>query len=134
MVSDLKTFAHKGCKIATAKKVLYGFFFICSHCLNVYLPPLPEVQCSKILDFQNPWGKSNGNKWFQIWRLLLIKGVKLQRKKNFFFGEFCLTSRIFFCIGGTVCIAWEMLCLQYAGFFCWRFGFPILQKFMYFFC
>ena len=25
--------------------------------LTVFLPPLPEVQCLKILDIRNPWGK-----------------------------------------------------------------------------
>ena len=52
-----KLFSHKGCKIAAAKTVFYGFFFICSLRLNVFLPPLPEVQCPKFLDFQNPWRK-----------------------------------------------------------------------------
>ena len=33
------------------------FFFICSLRLNVFLPPLPEVQCPNFLDCQNPWGK-----------------------------------------------------------------------------
>ena len=25
--------------------------------LNVFLPPLPEVGCPKILEIRNPWGK-----------------------------------------------------------------------------
>ena len=57
MVSDLKTFAHQGCKIAAAKKVFYRFFFICSLRLNVFLPLLTEVQCPNFLALQNPWGK-----------------------------------------------------------------------------
>ena len=57
VVSDLKIFAHKGCKIAVAKKVFYRFFNICSFCLNIFLPPLPEVQCPNFLDFRNLWGK-----------------------------------------------------------------------------
>ena len=40
-------------------------------------------------------GKSNGKKWSQIWKLLLIKGVKLPRKKNWFLGDFCLTEQDF---------------------------------------
>ena len=48
-VSDLKTFTHKGCKIAAAKKVIYGFFFfICSLCLNLFLPKFPK---SKVQTF-----------------------------------------------------------------------------------
>ena len=30
---------------------------ICSLRLNVFLPPLPEVQCPIFLDFWNPWKK-----------------------------------------------------------------------------
>ena len=45
--------------------------------------------------FQNPLGKLIWKKWSQIWKLLLLKGVKLPRKKKFFFSwEFCHTSRI----------------------------------------
>ena len=57
MVSDVITFAHKGCKIAASKKVFYRFFVISSLCLNVFLPPLPEVQFPNFLDFGNLWGK-----------------------------------------------------------------------------
>ena len=57
VVSDLKTFAHKECKIAAAKTVFTDFFYICSLCLNVFLPPLPKVQCPHFLDIRNPWGK-----------------------------------------------------------------------------
>jgi len=57
MVSDWKIFAHKGCKIAVVEKVFYGFLKICLVRLNIFLPPLPEVQCPNFLDFQNPWGK-----------------------------------------------------------------------------
>ena len=57
MVSDLKTFAHKGCKIAVAKKVFTDFFSICVPRLDVFLPPLPEVGCPIFLEIRNPWGK-----------------------------------------------------------------------------
>ena len=43
VVSDLKNLAHKRCKIATLEKLLQ-IFFISSLRLNVFLPPLPEVQ------------------------------------------------------------------------------------------
>ena len=56
--------------------------------LPVFLPPLPEVQCPNFLDI---WNISNGKKWSPIWKLLLIKGVKLlQWKKVFFYGFFLI--------------------------------------------
>ena len=65
MVSDLKFFAHKGCKIATQIVLPYRVGFFWYRCfslhLTVFLPPLPEVHANKSL----------------------------------FFGKFCLTSRIF---------------------------------------
>ena len=46
-------------------------------------------------DSESFW-KSNEKKWSQIWKLLLIKGVKLLRKKKvFFWANFALLSRIF---------------------------------------
>ena len=35
----------------------------------------------------------SGNKWSQILKLLIIKGVKLPRKKNFFLANFDLLAR-----------------------------------------
>ena len=49
-------------------------------------------------DFES-LGKSNGKKCSQIWKISLIKGVKLPRKKTLVFGEFCLTEPDFFGIG-----------------------------------
>ena len=67
MVSDLKTFTNKGCKIARQFFFLFqaefcfieqDFFYLCfSLRLTVFLPPLPKVQCPKFLDFWNHWGK-----------------------------------------------------------------------------
>ena len=74
-------FLKSGLKSPPWKKFITDIFFICSLCLNVFLPPLLEVQCPNILDFL---GKSNGKKWSQIWNLVLIKGVKLPRKFLFF--------------------------------------------------
>ena len=53
------------------------------------------------------------------------------QKEVCFLVNFALIAE-FFCIGATVCIGREMLCLQYAGIFCGRFWFPIFLKFMYF--
>ena len=72
------------------------FFYICSICLNVILRPLPEVQCPNVLDFQNPWGESNGKKWTQILKLLLIKGVKSRHTKKFIFLANCAFLAGFF--------------------------------------
>ena len=63
--------------------------FICSllrYCLNVFLPPLPEVGCPKILEMRNPWGKINRRKLSPISKLLLMKGVKSPQTKKFVFG------------------------------------------------
>ena len=46
VVSDLKTFAHNGCKIAAARNFFfYRIFFICTLFKLFFLPPLLKVQC-----------------------------------------------------------------------------------------
>ena len=35
----------------------WNFSLICSLHLNVFLPPLPKVQCPNFFNFPNPWGK-----------------------------------------------------------------------------
>ena len=92
--------------ICRAKKLVFGqilpywaefFWYWCfSLRLTVFLPPLPEVQCPNHLDFQNPW-KEFGQKWSQIWKLLLIKGVKLPRQKKFLTDFFNLLT-LFKCL------------------------------------
>ena len=37
------------------EKKKFQIFFICSLCLSVFMPPLPEVICPNVLDFRNPW-------------------------------------------------------------------------------
>ena len=44
-------FLIKGCKIAALKKVFLKDFFVCSLCLNIFLPPLFKVQSPNFLDF-----------------------------------------------------------------------------------
>ena len=68
------------------------FFFICSLRLNVFLALIPKVQCSKFFRFLEFFGKCNGKKWSQIWKLLLIKGVKLPRKNVCFLANFALLA------------------------------------------
>ena len=57
MVSDLKTFVHKGCKIAAAKKSFLWIFFHLFTLFKRLFAPLPKVQFPNLLDFKNPWGK-----------------------------------------------------------------------------
>ena len=77
--------------------------FVClSVCLCVHFAPTSRSRMSNIFRDSESLGKINGKKWSQVLKLVLIKGVKLQRKKRFVFGEFCLTSRIFFGIGATI--------------------------------
>ena len=51
----------------------------------------------KLFRFLESLGRSSREKWSQIRKLFLSMGVKLLYKKKmfFFFGKFCLTSRIF---------------------------------------
>ena len=55
-------------------------FVICSLRLKDLLPPLPEVRCPFyffiLFKFFESLGKSNGKKWSQIVKLVLIKGLK----------------------------------------------------------
>ena len=49
---------------------------------------------SKLLRYSKSLSKSNGKKWSQFWKLLLIKGVKSPRIKKFFFSEFCKFGQV----------------------------------------
>ena len=44
-----------------------------------------QSQMSHLFRFLEPLGKSNGKKWSQILKLLLIKGVKSPHKEKFVF-------------------------------------------------
>ena len=95
----------------------YGFFPLCSLHLNVFLLPLPKVQCQNFSDFSNLWGKLMKRSGLRFLILLLIKGVKLPRKKNdFFLTNFVLLAGCFG-ISATNRIGCEMLCILYAGFY-----------------
>ena len=63
---------------------------------NGLFPPTYRSPMSKLFRYSESLGKSNGKKWSQIWKLLLIKDVKSPRKKKVFFvGKFCPTIKIF---------------------------------------
>ena len=61
-------------------------------------------------------GKSNGEKWSNIWTFLFGSGLKSPRKKKVFFCWLCLGLPSYG-VGATIRIGREMLCLPYAGFF-----------------
>ena len=37
--------------------VRVSVYSLLRYCSNVFLPPLPEVGCPKVLEIQNSWGK-----------------------------------------------------------------------------
>ena len=49
--------------------------------------PTARSQMSRILEHLESFGKSNGKKWSQILKLLIIKGVKSQRKNYIVFEQ-----------------------------------------------
>ena len=93
MVSDLKTFAHKGGKIAE-KVFFYIFFYLSTLFKHLFAAHFLK---SKLFRFFGSLGKSNKKKWSQNWKLFLIKGVKLPRKKKmyFFLANFALLAGFF---------------------------------------
>ena len=95
MVSDLKTFTNKRCKIATQNPncffanfaLLSRIFFLLvffTSC-NRLFAPTSWSQMSKLFWFAESLRKINEKKWSQIGKLLLKKGAKLPRWKKFFF-------------------------------------------------
>ena len=85
VVSDLTTFAHKGCKIATARKVFKNFFSFLHSVKMSFCPHFAKSKVQNFWTFQNPWGTKMEKTGLRIEKLLLIKGVKLSRKKKVFF-------------------------------------------------
>ena len=82
MVSDLKTFAHKGCKDSTQKVSFFGKFGLSSRIFSIvhYNPHRSRDSLSPVcgfffvcfganfatLRFSESFEKSNGKKWSQI--------------------------------------------------------------------
>ena len=75
MVSDLKSLALKGCKFAAAGKVFFYRFFSLS--LNLFLPPLPKIQCPYFLDFWNPWGKVTKRSGLKFYNFCLSLTIRI---------------------------------------------------------
>ena len=75
MVSELKTFAHKGCKIATQNKVCFwANFALLSRIFLVLLfltpfngifAPTSQSPMCKLFRFSESLGESKGKKWSQ---------------------------------------------------------------------
>ena len=81
VVSDLKTLAHKGCKIARAKKKNYGFFSFIHSILTSFCPHFPKsnFQAFKI------FGILGGEKWKEVvsdLRTFAHKGCKTAAQRN----------------------------------------------------
>ena len=95
----------KGVKSPSGKQInfLIDFFHLFT-AFKKKIVPTSQSPISKISRYLESLGKSNGKKWSQIVKLLLIKGVELSRNE-------------FFVICATIRIGQELLCLPYAGFF-----------------
>ena len=93
VVSDMNIFAYKGCKISATKKVCFWLkfallsrIFLVSVFLtpfNGLFAPTSRSPMYKLFRFSETLEKSNGKKWSQIGKFLLINGVKSCDKKVF---------------------------------------------------
>ena len=88
----MKTFAHKGCKVAAAKKVFFTDFFYLFTLYKSLFAPTFRSPMSKLFKFLESLGKNNEKKWSQILKLLLTKGVKSPWRKKFFLQIFFICS------------------------------------------
>ena len=93
MVSDLAMLAHKGCKIAAAKKVFYSFF----HLFALFKPlfaPISQSSIYKLFRFSESLGKSNAKKCSQNTKFSQ-KGCKIAAQKKCFLANFALLAGFF---------------------------------------
>ena len=98
-----------------ANCALLSSIFILSLRLMVFLLPLTEVQCPKLLDFRNPWGKVMERKGSDL-KTFSHKGLKTAAAKKLVFLANLALLAVFFCIGAIIRIGQEIFCLLYAGF------------------
>ena len=85
-VSDLKTFGHEACKIAAMKrKKITDFFLHLFTSFKRLFAPNFWSPMSKLFRYFESLGKSNGKKWSQTVKHLLIMGVKSLRNKKLVF-------------------------------------------------
>ena len=102
MVSDMKTSTNKGCKIATLFFFIFflqilpywGGFLVLVFLtpFNGLLPPTSQSPMCNFFRFSKSLGKSNGKKWYQIWKHFLIQGVQLLQRKKVFYRIFFICS------------------------------------------
>ena len=71
---------------------LSGWLFTFEVPLHSLFALTSQSWMSKISIYSESLVKSNGKKWSQIWKLLLIKGVKLPQQKKFFTDFFYLVN------------------------------------------
>ena len=94
--------------------------------------PLPVVQCPSFLDFRNPWEKVMERRVSDL-KNLAHKGWKVAAQKKFvFFGEFCLTRRIFLVSVLKSASDGRFFVSHMRDFFVWQIGFeftPIIGIF-----
>ena len=100
MVSDLTTFAYKGCKLLQQKNFLLQIFLYLFTSIKRFLAPTSKRPISNL---------------FYIFEILEKKKLKnCCEKKGSFSPNFALLLRVFG-ICASIGIGWEILCLQYAG-------------------
>ena len=99
VVSDLKTFAHKGCKIDAVKKVFYDFFHLFTPFKHLFAPT-SQSPMSKLFRFL----ESLREKWLKEvvsdLKTFACKGYKIAAPKQFFFFFFFLLSANFALLAG----------------------------------
>ena len=61
--------------------------------LNVFLPPLPGVGCSKLLEIRNPWGKVMERRGLRFAHFCL-EIVLNRRAKKVFFADFVVQNML----------------------------------------
>ena len=83
--SPMIFFAKKCCRVAAAKNVFEGLFFICLLHLKVLLAPCPKIQYANFLNIWNPWGKIMERSCLGFEKFLFKNGVKSPRQKKVFF-------------------------------------------------
>ena len=120
-LSQIWTFLFENCLKSPRKKKFFFFTFFgllwFSVFFNGLFAPTSQSRMSNIFRDRNPWGKvmERSGLTFEHFCLEVVSNCRAQ--KNYFFCWFCLGSPSYG-IGATIRIGREILCLPYAGFFC----------------
>ena len=62
--------------------------------LNVFLPPLPEVECPIFLEIRNPWGKVMERSGLRLEHFCLEVVLNCDAKKVCFLADFALQNMV----------------------------------------